>query len=116
MLSAGCGEGAVVPGFVALPGAFRWTVSEVARVLSVAEALSRWEAPLLWMLSGRAVWLSEATGAVLSEAGTCAEVAGGTISGTIKRPNPSNQVVRRVECEDMTALLVDRGAAQSFYS
>jgi hypothetical protein len=57
-------------------------VSEAARVLSAAEALSGWGVG----------WVSDAAGALLPESGTCPDVAG----GTIKRANPSNQVGRRV--------------------
>jgi hypothetical protein len=102
MLSAGSGGSAVVLGVVALPGTFGGTVSEAVWVLSAPEALSGW----------RAGWLSDATFAVLPESGTCPNVAG----GTIKRPNPSSQVDRRGEYRDITALLVDRGTVQSFYS
>jgi len=97
---------------VALPGAFVRTVSEAAWVLSAAKALSgrtvsevAREALLVCMLSVRAGWLSEGAWAVPSAAGACAEVAG----GTIKTPDPSNQVVRRAECSDINGLACESG-------
>lgn len=92
-----------VSDFVAVPADCGRTVSEVARVLSAPEALS---GRVCCKLSVSGGWLSDAAGAVLSEAGTCPDAA----RGAIKRLNPSSHVARKVECRDITALRFELGA------
>jgi hypothetical protein len=119
MLSLGAAGGVAVSDVVAFLAPGGWAVSEVARVLSVLEALSGWarcavseeagEAPVVGPLSLRAGWMSGLT-AVLSEAGACPDVT----RGTIKRLNPSSQAARKVECRDITALRFELGVTRSF--